>query len=612
MQSDRKSWYQKEQEENPRILKKFWDMRVQGSNKNIISIANIKDMFLVGLPPENMNREEWTNKLNQAWNDGSAFKDFDTFYEFFKHVPSMKPVAIEENLMPKEVIEVGAITKQHLNDIQQYTQDKTLSVVGVLGSARSNHFESFSSNSNKTSDVFSLQSVGKVFTGILALQMIREGIISEKDFAENKIQIDNAAKSKLTHAPLILDRLNEVTLHQALTHNGGFASGGGDFVGNYGDKIQETDGKITSEIKSTNDFLQFVPNQIFPFGCDLISVSSHPSTETLNSLPIKSNAAYVRYKEQLFYVNKEKQECLELNVTPIAIERFDKELMPTAIPRQLSREELNQVQSITAHTHFEGYHYSNTGMLLGGLSLEFHYNKYRKEHHEKGLEPLDFNGLMEKYVIRPSGISYFETNPPEEFKYNRVEGNAKYIAGNPAGGSFTTTEDLAKFGKWIYDECQKGLVDLIDKYGQEFCHNKIIEHAGDAPSGSSYFLLNLQTGNMVIAFNDQRRLAASEVGRAVNENIFSMETDKHAESSKLNSSTVVVSKKLNIKLASPSYEQVDVENKKDRHKKLANDDIALHSAKEKKASQEFASKSEKKRPTSTDDFNITYGKRSGK
>lgn len=45
---------------------------------------------------------------------------------------------------------------------------------------------------------------------------------------------------------------------------------------------------------------------------------------------------------------------------------------------------------------------------------------------------------------------------------------------------------------------------------------------------------------------------------------------------------------------------------------MAKDDSEFQSAKEKKASQEFASTTEKKRPTSTDDFNITYGRRPGK
>lgn len=62
----------------------------------------------------------------------------------------------------------------------------------------------------------------------------------------------------------------------------------------------------------------------------------------------------------------------------------------------------------------------------------------------------------------------------------------------------------------------------------------------------------------------------------------------------------------------PQKQQADVENKKHRDKKMAKDDTALQSAKEKRASQEFTSKTEKKRVTSTDDFNITYGKRPSK
>ncbi|MBX3708742.1 MAG: serine hydrolase [Gammaproteobacteria bacterium] len=62
----------------------------------------------------------------------------------------------------------------------------------------------------------------------------------------------------------------------------------------------------------------------------------------------------------------------------------------------------------------------------------------------------------------------------------------------------------------------------------------------------------------------------------------------------------------------PQKQQADVGNKKHGDKKMTKDDTAFQSTKEKKASQEFTSTTEKKRATSTDDFNITYGKRPGK
>jgi hypothetical protein len=188
------------------------------------------------------------------------------------------------------------------------------------------------------------------------------------------------------------------------------------------------------------------------------------------------------------------------------------------------------------------FRYSNTGILIGGLSLEYLYNEYRMENPHLKLKPLDFNGLIKEYIIKPAGMSVFTSEPPKEFKYNKRQFTAQYIAGSPAGGSFSTAEDLAKFGKWLYDECQRpissdrpSLIELIKKYGQEFYNldNRTIEHTGDAPSGSAFFSLNLETGNIIVVFNDQRGVAASELGRAIKENIFSKEVVVAKESQKL-------------------------------------------------------------------------------
>jgi hypothetical protein len=121
----------------------------------------------------------------------------------------------------------------------------------------------------------------------------------------------------------------------------------------------------------------------------------------------------------------------------------------------------------------------------------------------------------------------------------------------------------------------------MKKYGQEFFHDNKISHAGDAPSGSAYFSLNLQTGNIAIVLNDQRRGAASELGYAIEDNIFSQETKVDKELEKSPQSIGFFAKK------------------------MAKDDVEFQPTKAKKAAQEFASKPEKKPTASTDDFNIT-------
>ena len=160
MADSRKNWLQQEQEENRKILQKFWDMRVQMPNRNENSIKNIKDMFLVGVPPKGMDREEWTNKLNNIWLDSSTFENFDTFWKLFEHVPSLKAVGIAENLIqPRQAIEIKKITNDNLDDINQYTHDKNLSISVLLGSVKKNNIESVCSENKKISDIYSMHSI---------------------------------------------------------------------------------------------------------------------------------------------------------------------------------------------------------------------------------------------------------------------------------------------------------------------------------------------------------------------------------------------------------------------------------------------------------------------
>lgn len=340
---------------------------------------------------------------------------------------------------------------------------------------------SICSAGNQPSDKFSIHSIGKVFTGILAMRMLSEGVISEIDFAENPIQLDQKVNDTLDRAPKVRDRLKEITLHQALTHHAGLGVGegvpSGDYMANYGHDIESGNTKAKDKIA---DFLPYIFNQV--------------STK-------------------------------------------------------------------------DEHHYSNTGMLIGGLSLEYLYDKHRLEHPDKKLEQLDFNGLMQKYVIEPAGLSNFQNNPLDNFKYNKDEPNAKSFTSGPSGGSFTTANDLERFGKWLYEECRKqpgpsgelALMDLIKKYGQEFFHDDKIAHPGDAPSGSAYFSLNLQTGNIVIVLNDQKRGAASEVGYAIEDNIFSKE--REIKQDKELCSTAIMAKQLDVSPASFVSSSTNLEDK---------------------------------------------------
>jgi hypothetical protein len=89
-------------------------------------------------------------------------------------------------------------------------------------------------------------------------------------------------------------------------------------------------------------------------GCDLIVMNSPPDKNNLNMLPILSTAAYIRYEDKLFYINKLKHECVELTVD---IMKFDSSFKPTEL---LFKTDLEKIKKMTGHiaTDIESWHYN--------------------------------------------------------------------------------------------------------------------------------------------------------------------------------------------------------------------------------------------------------------
>lgn len=82
-------------------------------------------------------------------------------------------------------------------------------------------------------------------------------------------------------------------------------------------------------------------------GCQLML----SDTDQFRDLDI-TNAAYVRYHEELYYFNKKTNELRLLKLTENELSRFDTELQVLANNnRRLSDEELNLIESLTGHLH---------------------------------------------------------------------------------------------------------------------------------------------------------------------------------------------------------------------------------------------------------------------
>jgi CubicO group peptidase (beta-lactamase class C family) len=86
-----------------------------------------------------------------------------------------------------------------------------------------------SENSDKP---FSIYSIGKVLTGTLVGEMVARGIIPEAELAVTGLKLDEDVRNSLPEK--VKQRVDEVTLHQTMTHHAGFY----DYLPNYMDAIK--------------------------------------------------------------------------------------------------------------------------------------------------------------------------------------------------------------------------------------------------------------------------------------------------------------------------------------------------------------------------------------
>jgi hypothetical protein len=87
--------------------------------------------------------------------------------------------------------------------------------------------------------------------------------------------------------------------------------------------------------------------------CELLQVSSPVTKDNLNNLPINKKTAYVRYANQLFYVDKANKECTEIKLDQAVLELFDGEFRPTTKSQILSVDQQNNITILTGHIHEE-------------------------------------------------------------------------------------------------------------------------------------------------------------------------------------------------------------------------------------------------------------------
>ncbi len=162
----------------------------------------------------------------------------------------------------------------------------------------------------------------------------------------------------------------------------------------------------------------------------------------------------------------------------------------------------------------DGSSYSNLGLLLVGLSIEHLYNQHTGE-------SLSYSEILNRYVLEPAGVETFQTEMPQGARVNKEDPSAAYIAGGPAGGYWSTAEDLVKFGAWLGEKSkEEPFMKLVESFGGEFYRDREFSHGGSIESASAHLSHRIDNGLTIAVMSDMTGLGrASEVAATIQQHL---------------------------------------------------------------------------------------------
>lgn len=248
----------------PEILDNFWVNRIESRNEQSIDL--IKG-FLKGRPPIQWNntpvdRDKWSSIIDNEFLEIESNPNKMKFLNLFEHISDMDILSIDKGEefgiakqnAPKKEITVQ-LSREDERDISDYMTDMNMSAsVSIFSEGKTS---TICTEGNDEKSIFSIHSVGKIFTGVLILRLVEQGILNEEDLSK-PIQISESAKAKLPAK--VVERLKDVTLHEMMTHRGGF----GDFVGKY---VKDVKNSLEKEIELPKieyieDFLLYANDEL--------------------------------------------------------------------------------------------------------------------------------------------------------------------------------------------------------------------------------------------------------------------------------------------------------------------------------------------------------------
>jgi len=419
-------WFIKEQnalnQRRNNIAQKYWDTYIiERQHDDYSGIKNIlATQSTLKTIPDNINLQ-----FDTAINT----KNYTAFAELFDTVNDFGLSVIDTEERLSIPFKYGnfyncksnpTINSTDIENLQQYIKDSNFSGIASIRHLDTIHTVS-SSNDIDHSTPFSIHSISKVFTEILTVLFIQEGIIQE-EWLKQPLRISDATKKLLPHA--VAEQLKKTTTEQIMTHRSGL----GDYTVDYFNELaaKATNGETITFIKKLDNFLQYADDTIV----------------TLKN---------------------------------------------------------------------DDTRYSNLGLLLLGLSIEHCYNTAM--HNDK---PLSFDEILHEYIIKPAGMHIFTSQKPDNGCYNESGSCSQYISASPAGGHWTTAEDLQKFSIWLQKKYTNDTTfkQLLEKYGSEFYNSETgqAHHCGGIGqpgigAASTRFALFLRHGISIVTLSNRSQQA---------------------------------------------------------------------------------------------------------
>lgn len=149
-------------------------------------------------------------------------------------------------------------------------------------------------------------------------------------------------------------------------------------------------------------------------------------------------------------------------------------------------------------------HYSNLGILLVGLTIQYHYRHNTQS-------TLTYDEILRKFLIDIDEIkcSIFATHRPSNGQYNQADKYDLHAVGGPAGGYWTTAGDLQKLGAFLNKLCASDpeFKRLLEAYGGEFYKNNMFVHDGSIKSASSQFVSIPENDTTIVILSTQPLVA---------------------------------------------------------------------------------------------------------